>query len=286
MQSEELGIRVEFTDGSFANGTFLTGCDGTRSKVREILCSLNGTKPCNNTLPVRFLGSSVVLNSEAVQPLRDLDPLFFQGSHPNNSFMFFGIQDTPANNGQEDQDTYRCQVNVSWPYRKGFLGENEPIEIPPTDKEKFNLLRKISATWTSPFRDAVGNIPESSPLLAIKIEDRDPSAEPWDNLGGRATLVGDAAHPMTMYRGEACNHNIKDVEGFIEAVMEHKLDFRKACISYEKKMIDRTSLAVLASRQACLHAHEHEKIDGESPLISKRAIVPGGAVHTTESLIV
>ena len=42
---------------------------------------------------------------------------------------------------------------------------------------------------------------------------------------------------------------------------------------YEIEMITRTRPAVLASRRACLDAHDYRRIDERSPLISKRAIV-------------
>lgn len=275
-KSEEGSIRVQFSDKSLAEGTFLAGCDGTRSKVREILCGLNQTDPDNKVLPVRFLGASVDLSYNIISRLRKLDPLFFQASHPNDSFMFFGIQDTRHDNKRSKElDTCRCQVIVSWPYRKGFLGENDPIAIPQTEQEKLSLMRKIADTWTGPFRDAVHSIQEDTSLLAINLEDYLPSRGFWDNLGGRATLLGDAAHAMTMYRGEAANHAFKDVEELVERMVEHTLDIPTVCFSYENSMIDRTRRAVLASRQACLDAHEHSRIDHRSPLISKRAIVPG-----------
>ena len=46
-----------------------------------------------------------------------------------------------------------------------------------------------------------------------------------------------------------------------------------ACEKYETEMMKRAAPAVLASRQACLDAHNARKgIDGESPLVSKRKI--------------
>lgn len=47
---------------------------------------------------------------------------------------------------------------------------------------------------------------------------------------------------------------------------------RAALDRYEDRVVDRTRPAVLASRQACLDAHNWESISGESPLLSKRAM--------------
>ena len=40
--------------------------------------------------------------------------------------------------------------------------------------------------------------------------------------------------------------------------------------SYEAEMIDRTELAVLASRQACLDAHDWSRLNDKSPLVRRR----------------
>ncbi|KAM3558256.1 hypothetical protein ARSEF4850_004685 [Beauveria asiatica] len=40
----------------------------------------------------------------------------------------------------------------------------------------------------------------------------------WDNLDGRATLAGDAAHPMLIYRGQGFQHSITDVDNYVQAL--------------------------------------------------------------------
>lgn len=46
-----------------------------------------------------------------------------------------------------------------------------------------------------------------------------------------------------------------------------------ACERYEEEMIYRTAPAVLASRKACIDAHDTQKgMDGDSPLVSKRKV--------------
>jgi hypothetical protein len=110
VQKDDDGLTVTFSDGTTAEGTHLVSCDGARSRVREILCSLAGKDSRNDQLDVRFLGCSTELPSDVVLRIRQLDPLFFQGHHPNGSFFFFGIQETPAIN---ERGNFRCQVNVS-----------------------------------------------------------------------------------------------------------------------------------------------------------------------------
>lgn len=122
-----------------------------------------------------------------------------QGSDPKtNVFLFFAFQDTPANNDRANKDTYSCQVIVSWPYRAGFLGRDEPTEIPTETGERLKLMRQIADGWASPFREAVLDVADGTNVQAIRLEDWPPALGTWTNLDGRATLIGDAAHAMTM----------------------------------------------------------------------------------------
>ena len=136
--------------------------------------------------------------------MQEYDRFFFQGGDPKtNSFFFFAVQDTPENNDREDRNTYSCQVIVSWPYRAGFLGRSEPMEIPVTNEQSVHLMKEITDGWISPFRDRVQEIPNDTPVQAIRLEDWPPEVGAWDNLNGKATLIGDAAHAMTMCRSRS-----------------------------------------------------------------------------------
>ncbi len=83
-------------------------------------------------------------------------------------------------------------------------------------------------------------------------------------------------------RGEGANHAIVDVMDLVELVISHlvgggdrgngKASLRAALDRYEDKVVARTRPAVLASRQACLDAHDWRRINPQSPLISKRAM--------------
>ena len=88
-------------------------------------------------------------------------------------------------------------------------------------------------------------------------------------------------------RGEGANHGITDVAILFEKILPLQQNrsmptffdgsgpqtLQDAIDAYEKEMIQRTGPAVLLSRQACLDAHDYEKITDQSPLISRRAMV-------------
>lgn len=114
--------------------------------------------------------------------------------------MWFSFLDTPSNNTRPecDKNTYECQILVSWPYHDGFLGLDAPMEVPESDVDRVKLMKQISSGWTSPFNECVAAIPEDTECKTIALEDFVPKKGAWDNHGGRVTLIGDAAHAMTM----------------------------------------------------------------------------------------
>ncbi|KAJ5769012.1 hypothetical protein N7520_003571 [Penicillium odoratum] len=266
-------------------GSIIVGCDGSQSRVRASLFPTPAMH-LNARLPVRLLGVSTIYPGELAAKVRALDPFFFQGGDPLTSAShWFSFLDSPETSGRGD-DTRECQILVSWPYRSGFLGENEPLEVPANARDRVALMKRISSVWANPFHDIIQNIPEDAEPKTISLEDWVTPRVQWTNVPGsdRVVLVGDAAHAMTMYRGEAANHGILDVKELFSLVLpvletevfsEERL--RDACESYTKGMVERAAPAVLHSRQACLDAHDYERINDESPLIRRRI-----AVHETQ----
>lgn len=148
---------------------------------------------------MRLLGASVVYPREFALEMRALDPFFFQGGDPEtDTFMWFSFLDTPTNNSRDDADTYECQILISWPWREGYRGMKKPLDIPLTNGEKINLMKELVEGWANPFHKCVMNIPEDAEIKVIALEDFLPSPNMWDNRDGRVTLMGDAAHAMTM----------------------------------------------------------------------------------------
>ncbi|KAI4178212.1 MAG: hypothetical protein LQ346_007525 [Caloplaca aetnensis] len=275
-------VTAHFTDSTSATGTLLVGADGSRSRVRSYLLSHNPTLAINHGLSVRLLGASVIYPRDLALKMRALDPFFFQGGDPDtDAFMWFSFLDTPANNTRDDPDTYECQILVSWPWRAGFKGLDMPLDTPEKDEERVKLMQELAEGWTEPFRECVMNIPADAAVKAIALEDFVPKPGLWDNRDGRVTLMGDAAHAMTMFRGEAYNHGVTDISVLLSNILSTVSSSREASThtlkqaidTYEDEMIQRTAPAVLTSRRACLDAHQYDRITDQSPLVSRRVMI-------------
>ncbi len=79
-------------------------------------------------------------------------------------------------------------------------------------------------------------------------------------------------------RGEGANHGITDIAVLLENLLPALADSSSVSVTdainaYEHEMICRTAPAVLTSRRACLDAHDYQKINEESPLVSRRVMV-------------
>jgi 2-polyprenyl-6-methoxyphenol hydroxylase-like FAD-dependent oxidoreductase len=270
MEANESSVKVSFDDGSSCIGRLLVACDGGGSRVRRALFP----QYQGNTVPVKLLGLKVSYSPEEVEAIRQMDPFFLQGtSSKNNTFIYISILDAPGNN-KKSTDKYVCQLCISWPHRPGFLNLPAPLECPPTNEGKHQLIKSFAQTWAEPFRSLVQNIPSETEIKALDIQDFPP---PKDlRTTGRAVLMGDALHAMAMYRGEGANHAIQDVLDFAERITPllstPDTSLRAALDAYEDAVVGRSRPAVLASRRACLDAHEWSKINTESPLLTRRAM--------------
>ena len=189
LKTKSSAVIVTFQDGTTAEGKLLVGADGATSKIRNLTCPDTGAL---NELPIRFLGATVKLSPVAIAPLRSLDPLLFQGCHPETgTFLWFSTLDTPEVNGSKGfDDYYSAQLNVSWPVR------SPEDEVPDSNEGKLAKMKMLSEVFEGKLKTAIQNIPDGTDILEVKIADW-PCLE-WPNSDGRVTLLGDAAHAMTM----------------------------------------------------------------------------------------
>lgn len=261
------GVMAIFEDGSSVEGSIIVGTEGSNSRTRQLVAPEIYR---NTQLPVRFTGTAVDFTSEQVRLLRELDPLLFQGCHPRSeTFLWVSMLETPEVNGTKgtDDERYRVQINMSWPFR------SQDDEVKSTHRERLAEMKRRAGDFHETLRSAVQSITEDTECLEIVLQDW-PCLD-WDNHNGRVTLAGDAAHAMTMYRGEAANHGILDALRLcqvLDGVYKGDRSREEAILKYETELRNRTSAAVLLSRQACLDAHDWAGLNENSAVLKRRAI--------------
>lgn len=193
---------AHFIDGTSATGNLIVGCDGSRSAVRRTLAP---TAYQNYRLPVRLIGLRVVRPVEEVKVCHDKDIHFFQGGDPtSNAYFWHSFIYYPRSDDKPREAT--CQIMLSWPYKAGTFGNPDPVEMPASNKERLEWMKSIAKGWAEPFRSLVFDISVDTEAREIVLEDWPPVTGGWDNRNGTVTLVGDAAHAMTMCEFQLQKH--------------------------------------------------------------------------------
>ncbi|KAJ5239817.1 hypothetical protein N7468_004436 [Penicillium chermesinum] len=92
---------------------------------------------------------------------------------------------------------------------------------------------------------------------------------PWDNLDGRATLAGDAAHPMTPHRAQGLNSAIQDAETLVDIItktVQEDQDLKSALDSYGQSTYERGKTDIDLSLKQ-MYSYHHWDTLMEGPLM-------------------
>ena len=98
-------------------------------------------------------------------------------------------------------------------------------------------------------------------IWAHPLYDRDPMPPPPKGKKSLVTLLGDAAHPMSCFKGQGANTALFDGPHLVKLLTT--LPTSSAVAVYEREMVARSSKRVLASREAAVSLHSAEVLDPE-----------------------
>jgi 2-polyprenyl-6-methoxyphenol hydroxylase-like FAD-dependent oxidoreductase len=205
------GVRATFGDQSEVTGCALIGADGLRSTVRS---QLFGEQK------LRFAGYAVTRGISSFPLARAT-----------------GV--TSLGRGQQFGYFPMSAERVYW-----FASKNAAApQTNSTSIGKSDLLEEF-AGWHAPVREVIERTPESC-ILRNDIYDMDPLPA-WTN--GRATLLGDAAHPATPDLGQGACQAIEDAI-VLARCLSGQTEIGAGLMQYEKHRIRRTrDLTLLARR--------------------------------------
>lgn len=214
--------------------------------------------------PVTLFGATRHFTADQAAPFAGR--FLFHTTEPKaNTFIWYGAQ--TIHTEADGRDALDAFVAISWKSESGD-------EALPTDhKSRVRLMKERAQVFAEPIRSIITGIPDDLNTTA-RIHVADYPCHPWQN-GGIATLAGDSAHAMTMYRGEGANHGILDAALIVDQlILVHsgKRTQNEALQAYEEELFVRAPEAVLRSRQAALDAHSWASIIEGSPLVGPRVV--------------
>lgn len=156
-------------------------------------------------------------------------------------------------------------VNLQWNAASIWVGPNcHLVHYPLRGGEQYNVVvtfhSRDTEEWgvTEGSRDEVlsyfqGICPKARQLIDLPkswkrwaTADREPIGQ-WSF--GRATLLGDAAHPTTQYMAQGACMALEDAVTLGEALRVNANDFTKAFDLYQRSRVARTARIVLSSRE-------------------------------------
>lgn len=210
IKEDEDGVTARFSDGEAVRADVLIGADGLRSMVRSWL---------GHSDPVRYSGytvwrSVVRFDASQIVPAETWGCGNLFGIHPLTSGRVYWYATANAAEGEESAAQSSTDTLLSI-----FKGWHDPIEA---------LIRA-----------------SGSAILRNDVYDREPIPR-WG--GGRVTLLGDAAHPMTPNLGQGACQAIEDaVELAWRLASETTVE--AGLRRYEAERVARTRSIVLGSRR-------------------------------------
>jgi 2-polyprenyl-6-methoxyphenol hydroxylase-like FAD-dependent oxidoreductase len=210
LAQDDQGATARFADGTEACGDVLIGADGLHSVVREQLFGAS---------PPRYAGYTVHRGVTAFDPAR-IVPCETWGRGLRHGLWAL------------------TQGRAYW-YTSHAVPEGQPD--PPAGR-KAHLL-DLFRGWHAPVEDVIAATDESA-ILRSDIFDRPPLPH-WSV--GRATILGDAAHPMTPDLGQGACQAIEDAVILADCLRDVS-DIPAALRVYESRRIPRTSRVVKAAR--------------------------------------
>lgn len=216
-------------------------------------------------LPVNLIGVIRHFTPEEGAEAAALDPLLFHGMHPKTSnYIWYSVQEVYEE--ADGRKSWDALVLVSWPVK-----DAETDAIPPTNRLRIAMMKERAEEFAGPLKRLVHGIPDDSEQVT-PLTLGDFSTLDWESHD-KVTLVGDAAHAMTMFRGEGANHGVLDAALLVDQLIRVRngdIAQKEAIAEYEKEMKPRCRAAVLKSRQAALDGHCSEAIVADGPLIGGR----------------
>lgn len=255
----ENGVDLNFqVNGEIKNhkADLIVGADGIRSSVRKFVIGEAIT-------PLRYLDCIVILGICPLSSLKNLD----------NSLLDSATVFQTANGSERIYVMPYTADSVMW--QLSFPMSEEEAKVlsvkgPKALKEEAGRRTQ----WHNPIPQILEATQEAQ-ISGYPVYDREFLKAEWLEKAGLITLIGDAAHPMSPFKGQGANQALLDALTLARGILKgcrpssewRKNGIRKSVLTeFEAEMIERSSVKVKGSADAAQFLHSEIILyEGDEP---------------------
>lgn len=258
-ESENKGIELNFQiDGELKSikADLVVGADGIRSSLRKLVID-------DETAPLRYLGCMVILG---ICPLADLHGL--EHALLDSATVF------QTANGHERiymmpyaSDSVMWQLSFPMPEE-----EAKALNVRGAKALKEEACRRCQ--WHDPIPQIL-SATLNTKISGYPVYDRALLEPEWFEKGAHVTLIGDAAHPMSPFKGQGANQALLDALALARKISTQcrplsqwrKAGIRESVLTeFELEMIERSTSKVNDSAEAAQFLHSDTVLhEGDEP---------------------
>ena len=234
----------------------VVGADGIRSSVRRLLIGEDIT-------PLRYLGCIVILGICPLSALEGLD----------NSLLDSATVFQTANGNERiyimpyTSDSVMWQLSFPMPEE-----EAKALSAQGTKALKEEACRRTQ--WHDPIPQILTATLEAQ-ISGYPVYDRELLDSELLEKGGQVTLIGDAAHPMSPFKGQGANQALLDALTLARGITRgcrplsqwRKAGVRESVLTeFESEMLERSAVKVKDSAEAAQFLHSEIVLhEGDEP---------------------